>query len=148
LTGISIKKLSIPIVLFLNQNLMTFLEIIHPRETRKLPKQRLQDACTLFTQDAPLLNGQYTLTSRVSLQDFRAFVAALEKNFTGLLHLCDEFGFEDLSVRLSDFLRSGDRELRRRVLLLEEGAIVRERQIERLEQEVAKLSCLPRSGDP
>jgi hypothetical protein len=123
---------------------MTLLELVHPRETRKLPIQCLQDTCTLFIQAPNLLNAPYSLKSRVSLEDFRDFAAALEdrplqitaKIFAGLLRLCDEFGFESLSVRLSDFLRSGDRELRLRVQRLEEGALARERQLERLEQEL------------
>jgi hypothetical protein len=123
---------------------MTLLELVHPRETHKLPIQRLHDTCTLFTQAPNLLNAPYSLKSRASLQDFRAFAAALEdrplritaQNFAGLLRLCDEFGFESLSVRLSDFLRSGDRELRLRVQRLEEGALARERQLERLEEEL------------
>jgi small GTP-binding protein len=123
---------------------MDLLELVHPRETHKVPTQRLKDTCTLFGQDPSLLTHPYTLKSRVDLADFRDFVAALKdgrpsitpKSFAGLWRLCDEFGFEDLSSRLSDFVCSGDRELRRRVLSLEERELVRERQIEGLEIEL------------
>jgi hypothetical protein len=76
----------------------------------------------LFTKDASLLRAPYTLKSIVSLADFRDFVTALADRphritstyFAGLLRLCEEFGSESLSARLSDFQPLGDRGMRLR----------------------------------
>jgi hypothetical protein len=128
---------------------MALLDLVHAQETRKVPTQRLQETCTLFRPDSSLLTRPYVLKSRVSVGDFRDFIAAVDdrrplitpRNFAGLLRLCDEFGFEDLSSRLSVFLRSGDQELRRRVLSLEAREIARDRQIEGLEIELRHRSA-------
>jgi hypothetical protein len=125
---------------------MASVELVHPSETRTIPRQRLQDTCVIFQQDPALLDRPYTLKSKIELEIFHDFLAALEDrpltitqtNFPGLLRLCDEFGFDDLSERLSEFLRDEDRELRRRVLSLEEGELFREQQVRTIEAELAR----------
>jgi hypothetical protein len=67
--------------------------------------------CTLFQQKPALLASPYKLRSTVPLTLFRQFVSALEgneieitsANISGLTQLCEEFGFEDLRSKLSEF---------------------------------------------
>jgi small GTP-binding protein len=119
-------------------------QLLHPNEARNVSKQRLQDTCARFQQDPNLCDRPYTVQSKVRLEDFRDFVAALEerpmviapKNFPGLFRLCDEFGFELLSERLSEFLRSRDRKLREIVSTLENRKLCQECAVVALEREL------------
>jgi hypothetical protein len=121
------------------------VELVHPAEARAISRQRLQDNCTVFQQDIRLLDHPYALKSKVGINDFRDFVAALEdrpvritvKNFPGLFRLSDEFGFDVLSGRLLDFLRRGRVDFRDRLSSLSEGQLLRERQILALERSLA-----------
>jgi hypothetical protein len=62
------------------------------------------------------LNSPYRVQSSVSLSIFREFLSALEANainitdtnFTELDRLCEEFGFLEFAVKLSEFRPSMD----------------------------------------
>jgi hypothetical protein len=92
------------------------VELVHPRETLKVPVWKLVRECGLFADDPTLLCVPYSVRAPVSVDDFRQFVLALEgqdfevtdANFGGLSLLCDEFCFESLSERLSAFQKSAD----------------------------------------
>jgi hypothetical protein len=111
----------------------------------------LIDKSNLF-RDSPMLGGSpCTLKSPVSLEDFRAVVAAVagtavtikNNNFRGLSQLCAEFGFGDLAAQLSQFRDSGDlkeegtredSEARKRLSALEE-------RMQQRNKEIAALRC-------
>jgi hypothetical protein len=92
------------------------LELVHPRETLKVPFRTLVLKCNLFSDDPALACAPYSVQAPVSVDDFRQFVLALEDkdvemtnaNFGGLSLLCDEFRFTPLSERLSAFRQSAD----------------------------------------
>jgi hypothetical protein len=125
--------------------------LVHPRESVPVPYRLLVEKSKLF-RDSPMLGGSpNALKWPHSLEDFRAFVSAVEgtavpitnSNFKGLLQLSEEFGFGDLGVQLSQFRVSGDLkeegtredwEARKRISALEE-------QMEQRDQELAALRC-------
>jgi hypothetical protein len=79
--------------------------LVHPDAELHVPALLIVSKCDLFADDPSLVAVPYHLNSRVSVSDFRAFVSALEgiimrvtsNNFKGLLHLCEELRFRDLS---------------------------------------------------
>jgi hypothetical protein len=93
---------------------MAKVKLIHPQQRVEVLYRLLVRKSDLFADDPTLGASSYTLKSRVSLVDFRAFVAALKgkrmrikkDNFGWLFQLSDEFGFEDLATRLSEFRES------------------------------------------
>jgi hypothetical protein len=86
------------------------------RNESHVPVPLIVSRCDLFADDPGLAALPYHLKSKVSLSDFREFVSALEdttvkvtnNNFKGLLELCEEFRFQDLRARLSQFRASED----------------------------------------
>jgi hypothetical protein len=131
--------------------------LVHPHETFQVLARLLVLKCDLFTDDPTLASSPYTLKSRISLDDFREFVSALEgttatitnNNFKGLSQLCEEFRFRDLAAQLSDFRNSGnfkepstmeDSEARMRLSALEERMEDRDREIEQLRCDLLRQS--------
>jgi hypothetical protein len=103
---------------------------IHPQQQRVevLYRQFVQKS-DLFADDPTLATCSYALRSCVSLFDFGAFVAALKgermmikkHNFSGLLQLSDEIGFEDFATLLSQYRETCDfQEYAVRLSVLEE----------------------------
>jgi hypothetical protein len=92
------------------------LNLVHPRETLKVPVRTLMIKCNLFIDDPVLAAAPYSVRAPVSVDDFRQFVWALEgqnvevtnANIGGLSLLCDEFRFEALSELLSAFRQSAE----------------------------------------
>jgi hypothetical protein len=94
---------------------MTTVDLVHPRETVKVSTQALVLQSNVFADGSGLAAFPYALRSSVSVSDFRRFVSALEgnavaiaiKNIGGLSLLCEEFGFGDLAVKVSEFQEIG-----------------------------------------
>jgi hypothetical protein len=118
-----------------------------------------------------LMATPYALKSSVSVADFRQFISALEggavaitkENVGGLSLLCDEFGFEELAAKLSEFRRlpafkdvptTKDTEARLRLSALEEQMAEQALALVLLQGELSRLSRVQevthmrRSGDP
>jgi hypothetical protein len=130
------------------------LDLVHPRDTLKVPVRTLVMKCNRFAEDPRLLCAPYTVRAPVSVDDFRQFVLALEDkdvevtnaNFVGLSLLCDDFGFVSLSERLLTFRQSADF---KEVAILEDSE-VRLRlsaQEERLLQRDHEFSALRRAQE-
>jgi hypothetical protein len=87
------------------------LTLIHPEETFTIPVLEVINKCSLFAKNPELLNSPYRVQSSISLSTFREFVSGLEgnsmnitnTNSIGLESLCEEFGFSELSLKLSKF---------------------------------------------
>jgi hypothetical protein len=92
------------------------MTLVHPNATVQVPVRLVVSKCDLFVDDPGLTAFPYHLKSRVSVNDFREFVSALEDrtvkvtkdNFRGLLHLSEEFRFRALAAHLSQFRASAD----------------------------------------
>jgi hypothetical protein len=95
---------------------MSSVTLLHPEETFKIPALQLMNKCSLFQNNLTLLVSPYRVQSPVSLSIFREFLSALEgnainitdTNFTELHQLCEEFGFSELTAKLSEFCPSMD----------------------------------------
>jgi hypothetical protein len=96
---------------------MAFVTLLHPEETFTIPILQAINKCSLFQNNPTLLSSPYQIQSSVSLSIFREFfLSALDgkainirdTNFTELQQLCEEFGFTELSAKLSDFRSSMD----------------------------------------
>jgi hypothetical protein len=129
--------------------------LIHPQQTLQVLGKLLVQQCDLFGDDPSLTAFPYTVSSEVSLADFRAFVSALEGktvtirngNFRGLTRLCDEFHFRDLAAQLSQFRKSNDfkedetledLEARKRLTALEERMQQRDQEVAALQSELSQ----------
>jgi hypothetical protein len=100
------------------------------------------------------LVSPYRVQSSVSLSIFREFLSAFEgnainimdTNFTELDRLCDEFGFSELAVKLSefcpsmDFKEAEDADARGRIAVLEEESNQHSHVIAILQDKVTQLS--------
>jgi hypothetical protein len=90
---------------------MTSVTLLHPKETFKIPVLQVINKCSLFQNNPSLLGSPYRVQSSISLSIFREFLSALkgnsititDTNLTELHQLCEEFGFSELSVKLSKF---------------------------------------------
>jgi hypothetical protein len=126
------------------------VDLVHPHQTFQIPGRVLVLKCQLFGNDPRLLGFPYAPKSKVSLDDFRQFVSALEgtavtinnNNFKGLSLLSTEFDFGELASQLSAFRNSGDfkeqtimedSEAYRRLSELEERVQHRDAEIELLQ---------------
>jgi hypothetical protein len=110
--------------------------------------------CSLFQNNLTLLVSPYRVQSSVSLSIFREFLSTLEgneinitdTNFIGLQRLCEEFGFSEITAKLSEFRPSidlkeaEDSDARGRILVLEEKANQHSHAIVMLQNEVTQLS--------
>jgi hypothetical protein len=95
---------------------MSRVVLIHRSEKREIAGVQLVNKCTLFKNNLALLALPYTINSTVTSEVFQQFVVSLDDkpieitnaNFMGLSRLCEEFGYEDLTAKLSQFRESGD----------------------------------------
>jgi hypothetical protein len=97
--------------------------------------------CTSFKSNPALISSPYRVRSSVPLRVFQDLISALEgkalqitpANFLGLSRLCEEFGFCDLSAKLTVFEQSldmRDADARARICVLEERFLLTEKRIE------------------
>jgi hypothetical protein len=90
---------------------MAKVMLIHSQRHAEVSGRIFVQKSDMFADDLILLNYPYTLKSRVLLEAFQDFVAALEDkavtitvyNLSGLSRLCDEFRFSGLATELSQF---------------------------------------------
>jgi hypothetical protein len=100
--------------------------------------------CSLFQNNLNLLVVPYTVQSKVSPNDFWTFISSLEDNLiditdmnmTGLLALCEEFGYKDLKSKLSIF---EDKNKETKIIALEHWLEKRDREIAELHSTVIPL---------
>jgi chromosome segregation ATPase len=133
---------------------MTSVTLLHPEEKVTIPVHQAMTKCSLFQNNLTLLRSPYRLQSSVSLSIFREFISALEgnainitdTNFTELQRLCDEFSFQELSAKLSefrssmDFKEAEDADARGRIAALEETTNQHSHFIAILHNKVTQLS--------
>jgi hypothetical protein len=87
------------------------LTLIHPEQTFTIQALQVINKCSSFQNNPALLASPYRIQSSISLSIFREFVSTLEgksititnTNLIGLEQLYEEFGFSDLSAKLSNF---------------------------------------------
>jgi hypothetical protein len=92
---------------------MTSITFIHSEGRVTIPARQAINKCNLFRNNPRRRVSPYRVQSRVSLSIFREFISALEGNsvkitsinFAGLTRLCEEFGFTELSSKLSRFVQ-------------------------------------------
>jgi hypothetical protein len=121
---------------------MTFVDLVHPDVTHRIPVDLLVAKCRLFTANQELTRAPYRVRSAVSADSFRVFVAALEgkavdmteMNCANLSQLCEEFGFGGLTAALRDS------KVRRRISVLEERWQQSERTIAELQSTLSRLT--------
>jgi hypothetical protein len=90
---------------------MELVTLIHPEATLTVSALQAMTKCSLFEKNPTLTTSPYRIQSRVSLSIFREFVRELEgnpiqitsTNLSELERLCEEFGFEEFSAKLSRF---------------------------------------------
>jgi hypothetical protein len=133
---------------------MALVELVHPQGSYQVSVGPLTMKCDLFKNNPSLTIAPYQVDSRVSLEDFRDFVSALEdkpinikdRNFPGLSQLSEEFGFQALLMKLSTHRRSPGlsdaqtAEIQSRLSAVEERAGQHEDQIRRFEADLARLA--------
>jgi hypothetical protein len=139
------------------------VSLVHPQQRFDVLGELLVQKCDLFRDDPTLTVSPYTLTSQVSVSDFRTFVTALEgasvsitkDNLGGLTQLCKEFHFGDLEERLSQFRESDDLkedvtlndfEARKRLSALEERMQQHDREIAALRADLSRHLRLQESS--
>jgi hypothetical protein len=91
---------------------MASVTLVHPEETLLVSALQAMTKCRLFEKNPTLITSPYLVQSAVSLSNFREFVKELEgnsikittTNLRELERLCDEFGFEEFSAKLSQFV--------------------------------------------
>jgi hypothetical protein len=102
---------------------MTFVTLIHPKETFTILALQAITKCSLFQNNPTLTSSPYKIQSRVSLAVFQEFISALQSttvkitntNFTELQQLCQEFGFDELSAKLSQLFEPSEDSLGRQI---------------------------------
>jgi hypothetical protein len=109
--------------------------------------------CDLFSTDDVPTTSPYRVTSKVPLDVFQQFIGAVEgeavkvtnQNFSSLTQLCDKFGFQTLSSKVSafrnspEFKDSADDEARSKISGLEERVSQQERRIAALEADMSQM---------
>jgi hypothetical protein len=139
---------------------MTSLALIHPDETRQVSIEHLILKCTSFKSNPALIRSPYRVQSSVPLSVFQDFISAFEgnalqitlANFLGLSRLCEEFGFCDLSAKLTGFEQSleqrdmRDAAARAQICVLEEQFLLSEKRIEALESQLKRERTLHREA--
>jgi hypothetical protein len=92
-------------------NQMASVTLVHPEETLTVSALQAITKCNLFQKNIMLTVAPYRVQSSVSLSIFREFISALKGNSVEITDtnsrelqlLCAEFGFDELSVKLSKF---------------------------------------------
>jgi hypothetical protein len=90
---------------------MASVTLVHTEETFTIPVVQAITKFSLFQNNLTLATSPYQVQSSVTLSIFREFLSALggqtiaitNTNFRGLQQLCEEFGFSDISTKLSEF---------------------------------------------
>jgi uncharacterized coiled-coil protein SlyX len=109
--------------------------------------------CDLFANRDVPTSSPYCVMPNVPLDGFRQFIEGIEgkaikvtnQNILSLTQLCDEFGFQTLSLKVSafrnssEFRGSADDEVRSQISGLEERVSQQERRIAALEAEMAQM---------
>jgi septal ring factor EnvC (AmiA/AmiB activator) len=88
--------------------------LIHLEEIVTVPIVQMINKCSLFQNNLTIAGTPYRVQSSVHLAIFQEFVSALEgkmvniteTNFTELKQLCEEFGFNKIAAKLSEFRSS------------------------------------------
>jgi hypothetical protein len=86
--------------------------LVFQGETVHIERDKLVRTCSKFRDCPSLLPKPYHVTSSIRADVFRAFVKAIDgisptltdKNVTGIRLLCKEFGYEQLSATVAEFL--------------------------------------------
>jgi hypothetical protein len=126
---------------------MALAQLVHQQGSHEISVAHLITKCDLFKNNPVRVSSPYPVQSRVSFDDFRDFVTALEdkpidindSNFSGLSQLSHELGFQDLLIKLSTYRRSPrlvdwqTAECRSRISSLEERAGQHEHQLAALQ---------------
>jgi hypothetical protein len=123
---------------------LTSIAPIHSEEKCAVAIGQMINECNLFQKNPSLLNLPSNVKSSVSLSVFRDFVSVLERkaieitiiNFAGLLNLWDEFNFEELSTKISEFqnwMSLREMEIRKQIVVVEESVQRCSRDVEMLE---------------
>jgi hypothetical protein len=102
---------------------MTSVTLIHPEETMTISALQAITKCNLFERNPALTTSPYKVQSPVSLAIFRDFISALEgktvkianTSFTGLQQLCQEFGFDEFALQLSQLFQPTEDSLGRQI---------------------------------
>jgi uncharacterized coiled-coil protein SlyX len=133
---------------------MASVTLIHPEKTFTVSTVQAVIKCGLFQNNPALLAAPYRVQSSVTLSVFQDFLSALEgnaikitdTNLTGLEGLCGEFGFTELTGKLSEFRSSTnfreakDADARGRIAALEEKTKQQNRAIAALQDKLKQLS--------
>jgi hypothetical protein len=135
---------------------MDSVTLVQPEET--LPVQDLQasNKSCRFQNNPQLFSGRSRVQSSVILSIGREFVSELGGNamnlthttFVGLQRQCEEFGFDEITVKLSEFppamdfkrAANAEAEARGRITALEEQAEEHSRAIAALQSDYGGLS--------
>jgi hypothetical protein len=127
---------------------MALVTLTHPNEQVQVSGVQLINKCNLFKNNVALAAAPYVIQCRIPLGVFRRFISALEDgairitnaNCSGLSLLSEEFGFQALSARLTEFKASDEfaealaaAEAVSRIAALEEDSIQRDRAIAALQ---------------
>jgi Na+-transporting NADH:ubiquinone oxidoreductase subunit NqrA len=87
-------------------------ELVCEAETVHIERDKLVRTCSKFRDCRSLLTRPYEVTSSIGADVFRVFVNAIDgvsptltnENITDIGLLCDEFGYEQLSATVAEFL--------------------------------------------
>jgi hypothetical protein len=88
--------------------------LVHAEEKREVGRGDIERKCHLFGRNRVLGDCPYTVRSSVPVDIFGEFVCALSssevepnlRNLLGLAVLCEEFGFEEMRLKLEAFVNS------------------------------------------
>jgi hypothetical protein len=102
---------------------VTSVTLLHSEEIFTIPALQAITKCSLFQNNPTLLVSPYRVQCPVSLSTFREFLSALEgnaikiteTNIRDLQQLCEEFGFSELSAKLSEFCQRLHNSQRRQI---------------------------------
>jgi hypothetical protein len=133
---------------------MASMALAHPEGMFTIPALHAMIKCNLFQKNPALSGSPYRVETSISLSIFWEFFSALEgkaititgTNFAELKLLCEEFGFVEFAVKLSDFRPSKDfkeaedAEARGRIAALEEKSNQHDSVIAVLRDKVTRLS--------
>jgi hypothetical protein len=135
---------------------MSSVILVHPEEQFEVPVLHAITKCNLFQNNVALAAVPYKIRSLVPLGVFQQFVVALngnavattDANLSGLLLLCEEFGFEALGSQLLELKQStkqkrmGDTETRAQFTAFEERMQQRDHDIEVLRATCERFTAL------
>jgi hypothetical protein len=123
----------------------TDAQLVLESQTFSVAVSLLCDKCQIFKDDHSLVSGPYNVRSNVSIDILQIFIDAIggatpeltPSNVSGLGLLAHEFGFRDLSSRISEFRSGHDSQIPR---IMNELADIHE-QLGRLQSTVSSLEA-------